>query len=131
LYWTPPYWAWTDGDYTFYPGFWGPTVGFYGGIDYGFGYAGVGYDGGFWRNNQFVYDSAVNNFGSANIVNAYSRPVANPQQPRSLQRRKRRRRRPADTGSNRRESARHAADRRTGATSGDCGRGPGSPRGRS
>jgi hypothetical protein len=78
LYWTPPYWAWTDGDYTFYPGYWGPTVGFYGGIDYGFGYMGVGYQGGDWRNNQFVYNSAVNNFGSANIVNAFSRPVSNP-----------------------------------------------------
>jgi hypothetical protein len=77
LYWTPPYWAWADGDYTFYPGFWGPTVGFYGGIAYGFGYTGVGYDGGYWQNNQFVYNAAVDNFGGANIVNAYSRPVAN------------------------------------------------------
>lgn len=77
LYWTPPYWAWTDGDYTFYPGYWGPTVGFYGGVDYGFGYTGVGYDGGYWRNNQFVYNSAVNNFGGVNIAQAYSRPVAN------------------------------------------------------
>jgi hypothetical protein len=78
LYWTPPYWAWTDGAYTFYPGYWAPTVGFYGGVDYGFGYTGVGYQGGYWRNNQFVYNTAVNNFGSANIVNAYSRPVSNP-----------------------------------------------------
>jgi YXWGXW repeat-containing protein len=78
LYWTPPYWAFVDGAYDFYPGYWGPTVGFYGGIDYGFGYTGVGYDGGYWRNDQFVYNSAVNNFGDANIVYAYSRPVANP-----------------------------------------------------
>ena len=78
LYWTPPYWAWVDGVYDFYPGYWGPTVGFYGGIDYGFGYTGVGYEGGFWRNNEFVYNRAVNNFGGANIVNAYSRPVSNP-----------------------------------------------------
>ena len=78
LYWTPPYWAWSDGVYDFYPGYWAPTVGFYGGIDYGFGYTGVGYDGGFWRNNEFVYNPAVNNFGGANIVNAYSRPVSNP-----------------------------------------------------
>jgi hypothetical protein len=78
LYWTPPYWSWTDGAYTFYPGYWAPTVGFYGGIDYGFGYTGVGYQGGYWQNNQFVYNSAANNFGSANIVNAYSRPVSNP-----------------------------------------------------
>ena len=78
LYWTPPYWAWTEGDYTFYPGYWGPTVGFYGGVDYGFGYTGVGYEGGYWRANQFVYNSAVNNFGSANIANAFSRPVSHP-----------------------------------------------------
>ena len=76
LYWTPPYWAWNDGQYVFYAGYWGPTVGFYGGVDYGFGYTGVGYQGGYWRNNAFVYNSAVNNFGGTNIANAYSRPVA-------------------------------------------------------
>lgn len=78
LYWTPPYWAWNDGQYVFNAGYWGPTVGFYGGVDYGFGYTGSGYQGGFWRNNAFVYNRAVNNFGAAQIVNAYSRPVANP-----------------------------------------------------
>jgi hypothetical protein len=78
LYWTPPYWAWTDGAYTFYPGYWATTVGFYGGIDYGFGYTGVGYQGGYWRNNQFAYNTAVNNFGGVNIAQAYSRPVPNP-----------------------------------------------------
>ena len=36
--WTPPYWAWDDGAYVFYDGYWGPQVGFYGGIVYGFGY---------------------------------------------------------------------------------------------
>ena len=60
LLWTPPYWAWNDGAYDFYPGYWAPTVGYYGGIDYGFGYTGVGYDGGYWRNNQFFYNTAVN-----------------------------------------------------------------------
>jgi len=78
LYWTPPYWAWNDGQYVFYAGYWGPTVGFYGGVDYGFGYTGTGYQGGFWRNDAFVYNRAVNNFGAAKIVNAYSRPVASP-----------------------------------------------------
>src|ERR1700726_4988759 len=36
--WTPPYWAWNDSAFVFYDGFWGPHVGFYGGINYGFGY---------------------------------------------------------------------------------------------
>ena len=36
--WTPGYWGWGDGGYLFYDGYWGPTVGFYGGINYGFGY---------------------------------------------------------------------------------------------
>ncbi len=38
LLWTPGYWAYNDGAYVFYNGYWAPEVGFYGGIDYGFGY---------------------------------------------------------------------------------------------
>jgi hypothetical protein len=75
LLWTPPYWAWNDGAYDFYPGYWAPTVGFYGGVDYGFGYTGVGYDGGYWQNNQFFYNTAVNNLAGAQIANTYSRAV--------------------------------------------------------
>lgn len=62
-YWTPSYWAWdnADNDYVFYAGYWGPTVGYYGGIDYGFGYTGEGYHGGYWRNDQFYYNRGVNN----------------------------------------------------------------------
>src|SRR5579871_1358812 len=76
LLWTPPYWAWNDGAYDFYPGYWGPTVGYYGGIDYGFGYTGVGYEGGYWRNNQFFYNTAVNNLAGAQIANSYNQVVA-------------------------------------------------------
>jgi hypothetical protein len=43
LLWTPPYWSFADGRYLFHPGYWGPHVGFYGGINYGFGYFGSGY----------------------------------------------------------------------------------------
>ena len=75
LLWTPPYWAWNDGVYDFYPGYWGPTVGFYGGIDYGFGYTGVGYEGGYWRNNQFFYNTAVNNLAGVQIANTYNQAV--------------------------------------------------------
>jgi hypothetical protein len=40
LLWTPGYWAWSDGFFIFHEGYWGPLVGFYGGIYYGFGYSG-------------------------------------------------------------------------------------------
>src|SRR6266849_10985392 len=43
LLWTPGYWAFEDGFYVWSPGYWGPEVGFYGGINYGFGYTGVGF----------------------------------------------------------------------------------------
>ena len=46
LVWTPPYWQYDSGRYRWYAGYWGPHVGFYGGIDYGFGYPGSGYDRG-------------------------------------------------------------------------------------
>src|SRR5262249_20289954 len=46
LLWTPGYWGWDDGGfYVFHDGYWGLHVGFYGGIDYGFGYVGFGYQG--------------------------------------------------------------------------------------
>ncbi len=76
--WTPGYWAWGGDDYYWVPGtwvlaaaaripvdtgllglvrraylwhqgYWGPHVGFYGGVDYGYGYGGNGYEGGEWR----------------------------------------------------------------------------------
>jgi hypothetical protein len=53
LLWTPCWWGWQDGAYCFHSGFWGPSVGFYGGIDYGYGYNGRGYDGGYWRDGRF------------------------------------------------------------------------------
>src|SRR5258708_740403 len=37
LLWTPPWWGWVGGVYVFNAGYWGPVVGFYGGINYGFG----------------------------------------------------------------------------------------------
>ena len=38
LLWTPGYWAYADGVYAFNRGYWGPHVGFYGGVSYGYGY---------------------------------------------------------------------------------------------
>ena len=76
LLWTPGYWAWLNGAYVWHRGHWGHHVGFYGGIDYGFGYGGVGYDGGYWKGNSFFYNRAVNNIGRARIAHSYSKPVA-------------------------------------------------------
>ncbi len=61
FYWTPGYWGWDPscGCYDWQPGYWGPQVGFYGGIDYGYGYYGNGYVGGYWRNRHFWYNTAV------------------------------------------------------------------------
>src|SRR5690348_4498834 len=53
--WTPGYWGWGGGVFIFNEGYWGPQVGFYGGIDYGFGYSGIGYQGGYWNNGVFFY----------------------------------------------------------------------------
>jgi hypothetical protein len=75
LLWTPGYWGWNDGGYAWNAGYWGPTVGFYGGIDYGFGYTGFGYWGGRWDHGHFAYNRTVNNFGGAHITNVYSRAV--------------------------------------------------------
>ncbi len=73
--WTPGYWGWGDGGYVFYDGYWGPQVGFYGGIDYGFGYFGVGFDGGRWDNGHFFYNRAVLNVNVNEIHNVYENRV--------------------------------------------------------
>jgi hypothetical protein len=75
LLWTPGYWGWRDGIYAWNGGYWGPTVGFYGGVNYGFGYGGVGFAGGEWRGGVFAYNRSVNNFGSVNITNVYNKTV--------------------------------------------------------
>src|ERR1700677_1407043 len=62
--WTPPYWGFIGGVYGFNARYWGPHVGFYGGINYGFGYGGFGYGGGRWDGGNFSYNRSVNNFGS-------------------------------------------------------------------
>ena len=72
--WTPGYWGWANGAYLWHPGYWGPHVGFYGGINYGFGYTGVGFAGGYWRGGAFFYNRAVLNVGGIH-VNVFARPV--------------------------------------------------------
>jgi len=61
--WTPPYWGYYNGRYGFHHGYWGPHIGYYGGVDYGFGYIGIGYFGGYWRGNNFYYNRSVTNVG--------------------------------------------------------------------
>lgn len=59
LYWTPGYWGYGGGGYGWNAGYWGPTVGFYGGVNYGFGYYGSGFVGGIWQGGNFAYNTAV------------------------------------------------------------------------
>jgi WXXGXW repeat (2 copies) len=70
LLWTPGYWGWGGGLYAWHAGYWGPHVGFYGGINYGFGYGGVGFFGGEWRGGAFFYNRAVVNVTNVH-VNVY------------------------------------------------------------
>ena len=75
LLWTPAYWGWIGGRYVFHPGYWGHEVGFYGGIDYGFGYTGEGYYGGHWDHGTFFYNRTVNNITNIRITNVYNQTV--------------------------------------------------------
>src|SRR5271154_1108409 len=75
--WTPGFWSYDydAGDYFWVPGtwvlapevgffwtpgYWGPEIGFYGGINYGFGYFGTGYVGGRWDHGHFFYNTTIN-----------------------------------------------------------------------
>jgi hypothetical protein len=73
--WTPGYWGWGDGVYLFHGGYWGPHVGFYGGVNYGFGYGGAGFEGGYWRGGHIFYNRAVVNVGAVHITNVYNKTV--------------------------------------------------------
>ena len=73
--WTPGYWGWASNVYVWHAGYWGPRIGFYGGINYGFGYTGVGYAGGYWSGGHFFYNRSVNNVNVTEIHNTYNRTV--------------------------------------------------------
>jgi hypothetical protein len=80
LLWTPPWWGWNNGVYVFNQGYWGPTVGFYGGVNYGYGYTGNGYWGGRWQGNTFQYNTAVTRVNKTVVHNTYvNRNVVNKQ----------------------------------------------------
>ena len=69
--WTPPYWGWQSGIYVFHPGYWGWHVGYYGGVNYGYGYMGVGFVGGMWRGREFAYNTAVMHVDDHIVRNVY------------------------------------------------------------
>jgi hypothetical protein len=65
--WTPGYWGWAGGAYVWHGGYWGPHVGFYGGVNYGFGYGGVGFHGGSWVGGRYVANTTIIN--NTTVVN--------------------------------------------------------------
>jgi hypothetical protein len=69
--WTPGWWSFDGGAYLWRPGYWSNQVGFYGGIDYGFGYSGYGYQGGRWEGQHFHYNASVNSLGSGHTRHVY------------------------------------------------------------
>jgi WXXGXW repeat (2 copies) len=71
--WTPGYWGFSAGLYLWHPGYWGTRVGFYGGINYGFGYTGFGYHGGYWDHDRFYYNRAYNRIEGRRFDHAYFR----------------------------------------------------------
>ena len=77
LYWTPPYWAWNENVYAFHEGWWGAEVGYYGGINYGFGYFGSGFQGGMWQGREFYYNQEVTNVDITIVRNVYRNTVIN------------------------------------------------------
>src|SRR5581483_3713350 len=50
-------------------------VGFYGGVNYGFGYTGSGFEGCYWRGGHVVYNRAVTNVTNINVTNVYNKTV--------------------------------------------------------
>jgi YXWGXW repeat-containing protein len=72
---TPGYWDFADGVYIWHRGHWGPHVGYYGGVNYGFGYTGTGFFGGRWEGGHFFYNRAVSNVDGARFHNTYREEV--------------------------------------------------------
>jgi hypothetical protein len=71
LLWTPAYWGYVGSVYVFHAGYWGVSVGFYGGINYGYGYQGRGFVGGEWRDGGFRYNTAVVRVNTTVVHNTY------------------------------------------------------------
>jgi hypothetical protein len=73
--WTPAYWSVNGTVFVFHSGHWGPTVGYYGGVNYGYGYSGNGYTGGHWVGGSFAYNSAVNHVGGVVAHHSYAESI--------------------------------------------------------
>ena len=74
--WTPYYWDWYGGRYRLHRGYWGRNVGYYGGVDYGYGYEGIGFSGGEWRGNEFAYNTSVMRVNQSVIHTTYNDPAS-------------------------------------------------------
>jgi hypothetical protein len=60
--WTPGHWNWSHHPFTLYTwhsGYWSYHVGYYGGVNYGYGYGGLGYSGGVWHGSLFAYNLEI------------------------------------------------------------------------
>jgi hypothetical protein len=75
LLWTPGYWAWHDDYFEFHRGYWGTHVGYYGGINYGHGYGGYGFEGGYWQGRNYYYNRSVSNVSNTRVTNVYNKTV--------------------------------------------------------
>jgi hypothetical protein len=75
--WTPGYWGFYSGRYWFHPGYWGSHIGYYGGINYGFGYFGIGYEGGYWNSGRFTYNRIYSNVNERRVHSVYSYNAGN------------------------------------------------------
>ena len=73
----PRLWGCDGVAFLWHPGYWGPHVGFYGGVNYGYGYGGQGYEGGYWQGGHMYYNRSVNNVSNTNITNVYNKTVIN------------------------------------------------------
>src|ERR1700741_2125144 len=69
--WTPGYWGFEGGHYGWHPGYWGRHIGFYGGVNYGFGYFGSGFVGGRWEGDRFLCNTAVWHVNNTVVHNTY------------------------------------------------------------
>ena len=67
LLWTPGYWGREGRKYVWHEGYWGPQVGFYGGINYGNGYAGAGFTGGHWEGKVFMHNTAISGWTATSV----------------------------------------------------------------
>jgi hypothetical protein len=75
--WTPAWWEFVGAVYLLHPGYWGSHMGYYGGVNYGFGYFGVGFSGGRWVGDAFAYNRSVSNVDERAFHHIYNEAVPN------------------------------------------------------